>query len=60
MIMYMEKTLDVKPIKNLSKFDLIYEFLKSQIEACYIFGPIAIVKVTLETQLVWCLFEQNY
>ena len=46
----MEKTLDVKPIKNLSKFDLIYEFLKLQIETCYIFGPIAIVKATLETQ----------
>ena len=56
----MEKTLDIKPIKNLSKFDLIYEFLKSQIKTFYIFGPIAIVKATLETQLVWCLFQQNY
>ena len=56
----MEKTLDVKPIKILSKFDLIYEFLKSQIETCNVFGPIAIVKVMLETQLVWCLFQQNY
>ena len=47
--MCMEKTLDIKPIKNLSSFDLIYEFLKSQIETCYVFGLIAIVKVTLET-----------
>ena len=53
-------TLDIKLIKNLLKFDLIYEFLKSQIETCYIFGPIAIVKATLGTQLVWCLFQQNY
>ena len=54
------KTLDIKPIKNLLKFDLIYKFLKSQIETCYIFGPTAIVKAILETQLVWCLFQQNY
>ena len=43
---------------NLLKIDLIYKFLKLQIETCYVFGPffirkdcftIAIVKVALQT-----------